>query len=66
MFILLVLEIKMQKTDEQLFEGLTMGELFELWTNMYPEGTDNNETKKVFIELDEDSCPVATIDFENN
>lgn len=56
----------MQKTDEQLFEGLTMGELFELWTNMYPEDTDNNETKKVFIELDEDSCPVATIDFENN
>jgi hypothetical protein len=33
---------------------------------VYPENTDNNETKKVFVELDGNSYPVATIDFENN
>ena len=56
----------MQKTNEQLFEGLTISELLELWANMYPENTNNDEAEKVFIELDGDSYPVATIDFEDN
>ena len=56
----------MQKKEEQLFDGLTCDELLELWTNVYPEETVNSEPKNFFMDLGEDLCPLATVDFENS
>ena len=63
---LLVLEIKMQKKEEQLFDGLTCDELLELWANVYPEDIVSSEPKNFFIDLDDDLGPLATADFENS
>ena len=56
----------MQKKDEQLFDGLTCGELLELWANVYSEDIASSEPKNSFIDLGEDLGPLATIDFENS
>ena len=56
----------MQKKEEQLFDGLTCGELLELWANVYPEDIVSSEPKNFFIDLDDDLGPLATTDFENS